>query len=109
MPGSRLDGMRKMNDVTTPIATAAVLSTLSCAFAQQCPAPPFQPVPEGDAYIDTYAGAVPVSEEIHRTAPDLLPFERLRVMDPTNAGPIDFTGWTRDPDTGGLEETDVTI
>ena len=46
--------MRKIMNITTPVAAAAAFGTLPCAFAQQCPSPPFQPFPDGDVYIDTY-------------------------------------------------------
>ncbi len=101
--------MRRMTTTPTGLAACLIAGLANLAHAQQCPSPPFQPIPDGDAYVQTYADAVPASESIHLTSPNQIPFDRLRVMDPDNAGPIEFTGWAVDPETGQLEEVPVTI
>ncbi|MDG2032207.1 MAG: hypothetical protein P8J45_14505 [Phycisphaerales bacterium] len=101
--------MRKITTTVITSAACVITSASSSVLAQDCPEPPFQPVPEGDAYVQTYADSVPRAAELYLTPPDEIPFDRLRVMDPDNAGPIEFTGWVRHPDTNQLEQVPVTI
>jgi hypothetical protein len=79
----------------------------STAHAQQCPNPPFQPVPNGEAYFETYVESVPVAKSIHETPPGAVPFDRLWVME--DHEPITFDTWVLDEATGGYTQETVVI
>ena len=79
------------------------------ALQDKCPAPPFTPISDSDTWVTAYGDSIDAAEALHRTLPAEVPFDRLRVMDPDNAGSISFTGWKRDPSTHSLVPISVTI
>ena len=94
---------------STILVLGLFCTTAALALQDECPSPPLPPIPDGESWVESYGASVAPAEALHRTPPSDIPFDRLRVMDPDNAGPISFTGWVRNPTNNQRDPIDVEI
>ena len=94
---------------STILVLGLFCTTAALALQDECTSPPLPPIPDGESWVESYGASVAPAEALHRTPPSDIPFDRLRVMDPDNAGPISFTGWVRNPTNNQRDPIDVEI